>query len=390
MLPVGGNAREVSVPDDARTTTRPTWHPESLDVGHATSTGRVRPTNEDSVLCEPADGPGVARRGLFCAVADGMGGHAAGDVASSISVRRARDAFYESAIDEIDRALRHAIADANASVYEAGAGTRGRNHMGSTLTAAVVFEEQMVVGHVGDSRCYLLKHGSIRQLTRDHSWVGEAVEAGTLSPDEARVHPRRNIITRALGLSPEIDVEVYVATLESGSVAVLCSDGLHGLVPDDEIERYARALPAQEAADELVALANERGGVDNISVVVLRAGAPRDAEGDTQTRLMQPLHAATGEREQAPAATRGDSAGSNPIARDPVPETPAAPAQPAPTASSDGSVQPARPRPSNRQAIEQAKPARRGIDVVMVLVMLLALALLGAAVGLSLVRSLGI
>ena len=123
-----------------------------MTVGQATSVGQVRPSNEDAVLCERADAPVVARRGLFCAVADGMGGHAAGDVASSIAVQSARDAYYASPADAVDRALRDAVAAANTAVYAAGAGARGRDHMGSTLTAAVVLGDQMVVGHVGDSR----------------------------------------------------------------------------------------------------------------------------------------------------------------------------------------------------------------------------------------------
>src|ERR687894_834072 len=224
-----------------------TGRPVALTVGHATSVGQVRLTNEDAVLCEPAEGPEVARRGLFCAVADGMGGHAAGDVASSIAVKSARDAFYGAHTDAVDRALRDAILAANRAVHTAGAGARGRDHMGSTLTAAVVLGDQMVVGHVGDSRCYVVRDGSIRQLTRDHSWVAEAVEAGDLTAAEARVHPRRHIITRALGLGPEVEVDLYVAPLTVGSIVVLTSDGLHGLVPDDEIARYESSYPPQQA-----------------------------------------------------------------------------------------------------------------------------------------------
>ena len=375
---------------DAAMTSESTGRPLTLTVGQATSVGQVRPTNEDAVLCEPIDAPEVARRGLFCAVADGMGGHAAGDVASSIAVRSARDAYYASPTEAVDRALREAVVVANAAVHKAGAGARGRDHMGSTLTAAVVLGDQMVVGHVGDSRCYIVRDGAIRQLTRDHSWVAEAVEAGDLTAAEARVHPRRNIITRALGLGPNVDVDLYVAPLAAGTVVVLSSDGLHGLVPDDDIARYASGNPPQQAADQLVALANERGGVDNITAVLIRVDASDDA--DTLRQLPR-----LDEQTLAGSVGRGD--GSTDELRLPN----------GATAQADGSLpdsgvraggtlpQAIRPAPPPHYAEdvvpavpELGAPPRRGIDLVVLLVVLVALALLGAAVGLSLVRTLGI
>ena len=266
-------------------------------VGHATSAGQVRSHNEDSVLCEPVDASSVARHGLFCAVADGMGGHAAGDVASRLAVETARDAYYASDAPTLDQALREAVAQANRAVLEAGSRSHDRAQMGSTLTAVVLVGQRALIGHVGDSRCYLVAAGQIRQLTRDHSWVAEEVEAGTMTPAEARAHPRRNVITRALGLDATVDVEVVAAEARPGSALVVCSDGLHGPVEDDEIRECVERLPPDQAADELVALANERGGPDNISVVVIRpaeppagaaAAAPRPAEAiaDDQTTLV--------------------------------------------------------------------------------------------------------
>jgi protein phosphatase len=386
-----GHAREQLVADAAMMS-QSTGRPLAVTVGQATSVGQVRPTNEDAVLCEPVESPVVARRGLFCAVADGMGGHAGGDVASSIAVRRARDAYYASPTDAVDRALRDAIVAANRAVHEAGAGARGRDHMGSTLTATVVLGDQMVVGHVGDSRCYIVRDGAIRQLTRDHSWVAEAVEAGELTADEARVHPRRNIITRALGLGPSVDVDLYVAPLAAGTIVVLSSDGLHGLVSDAEIARYASRLPPQQAADELVSLANERGGVDNITAVLIRVDVADDT--DTQTRLSRPDDATLLESPAPPDArvadvrsprrAAGRETGAPPEARVRGDGRPAVrdSAQPAPSAPYADDVVPNVP--------QLGPPPRRGIDLVVLLVVLLALALLGAAVGLSLVRTLGI
>ena len=376
-----------------------TGRPVALTVGQSTSAGQVRPTNEDAVLCERADAPEVARRGLFCAVADGMGGHAAGDVASAMAVQSARDAFYASPTDAVDRALRQAIAAANAAVHQAGAGARGRDHMGSTLTAAVILGDQMVVGHVGDSRCYVVRDGAIRQLTRDHSWVAEAVEAGDLTAAEARVHPRRNIITRALGLGPDVDADLYVAPLAVGTIVVLTSDGLHGLVSDEEIGRYASRYSPQQASDELVALANARGGLDNITAVVIRVDGADETETQTGLTLADDadttapipnvditapaldLGAPTAGAGTTRIFTPGDGV-SDVADREGNRRTGPVviPSSPEPGLAAD--VVPDVP------AFEQ--PRRRGIDLVVLLVVLLALALLGAAVGLSLVRTLGI
>ena len=254
-----------------------------IEVGLATHVGQVRTGNEDSILCEPLESLLVSERGLFCAVADGMGGHAAGEDASSMAVKVARDAFYGSTSASDPReTLRLAVAEANAAVYDAGAGKTGRDHMGTTLTAAVVFNHRVVVGHVGDSRCYLVLDDTITQLSKDHSWVAEEVEAGRMTPEQARVNPRRNIITRALGLRPDVDVDAYEARLEPGNVVVICSDGLHGLVTEEEIYSYVKRLRPNDAVDALIQLANDRGGPDNISVVIARVLGSDADEADTE------------------------------------------------------------------------------------------------------------
>src|SRR4051794_37439457 len=240
-----------------------------IELGQATDVGQVRSINEDSILCEPLESRRIAERGLFCAVADGMGGHAAGEEASSMAVKVAHAEYYGSnSVGDPMETLRLAVAEANAAVYDAGAGKTGRDHMGTTLTVAVLFNRRVVVGHVGDSRCYLVRDNLISQISRDHSWVAEEVEAGRMTPEQGRVNPRRNIITRALGLRPDVDVDVYESPIEPGDTVVICSDGLHGLVGEDDIVSYVRRLPPTDSVDALVRLANERGGQDNISVAV--------------------------------------------------------------------------------------------------------------------------
>jgi protein phosphatase len=254
-----------------------------IELGQATDVGRVRSVNEDSILCEPLESRRAAEQGLFCAVADGMGGHAAGEEASSLAVKVAHAAFYEGpSMGSPLETLRQAVAEANAAVYDAGAGKTGRDHMGTTLTAAVLLNRRVLVGHVGDSRCYLVRDNLISQISRDHSWVAEEVAAGRMTPAQARVNPRRNIITRALGLRPDVDVDVYEAPIEPGDAVVICSDGLHGLVGEDDIVAYVQRLPAANAVDGLVRLANERGGPDNISVVIARVIGMGEDEADTQ------------------------------------------------------------------------------------------------------------
>jgi len=254
-----------------------------IELGQATDVGQVRSINEDSILCEPLESMRIAERGLFCAVADGMGGHAAGEEASSMAVKVAHAEYYGStSVGNPMETLRLAVAEANAAVYDAGAGKTGRDHMGTTLTVAVLFNRRVVVGHVGDSRCYLVRDNLISQISRDHSWVAEEVEAGRMTPEQARVNPRRNIITRALGLRPDVDVDVYESSIEPGDAVVICSDGLHGLVGEDDIVAYVRRLPPADAVDALVRLANERGGPDNISVVVARVIGYGEDEADTQ------------------------------------------------------------------------------------------------------------
>ena len=232
--------------------------------------GQVRPNNEDAVLAERADSPVAERRGVLCVVADGMGGHAAGEVASSLAVQTTRQHFYASDDPENGAALREAISAANEAVWREAQRSPDKAGMGCTLSAAVVRGDEVVVGHVGDSRAYLVRRADITQITTDHSWVAEQVRAGALTPEQARQHPRRNVITRAIGQRASVEVEIYRFCAASGDAIVLCSDGLTSVVEDDEIGRYARELPPQEAVQRLIDAANSRGAPDNVTVAVMR------------------------------------------------------------------------------------------------------------------------
>lgn len=376
-----------------------------IEVGLATDVGRVRSGNEDSILCEPLESVLVTERGLFCAVADGMGGHAAGEEASSLAVKVARDTFYDGQLSNTDPldALRLAVSKANLAVYEAGAGKTGRDHMGTTLTAAVLFNHRVVVGHVGDSRCYLVAGNGIRQISRDHSWVAEEVEAGRMTPEQARVNPRRNIITRALGLRPDVDVDAYEAILEPGNILVICSDGLHGLVGEDEIVSYVRRLRPADAVDSLVQLANERGGPDNISVVVARVVGDGADEADTQRGFpilseMTPTARADFSDLQAPSVFASPADEPVEPAPEPAPTAPAAPVASAdPVApAADDDLDPPTPRtPIATPALarvpepEPQSQGSRGGGMALLAVLVLLL-ILGAAIGYLLFRWAGI
>jgi serine/threonine protein phosphatase PrpC len=374
----------------------PTEDEPRIEVGLATDVGQVRTGNEDSIICEPLESALVAERGLFCAVADGMGGHAAGEDASSMAVQIARDVFYATNDLDSKEALRLAIAQANSAVYEAGAGTSGRDHMGTTLTAAVLSNRRAVIGHVGDSRCYLVDDLGIRQLTNDHSWVAEEVAAGRMTQEQARLNPRRNIITRALGLRADVEVEAYETPMGPGSTLVICSDGLHGLVSDDEIVSHIRRYRPADAVDALVQLANSRGGPDNISVVVARVlGADQDeAETDRGFPVLTEEMIATARADlselQADVSTQPET----PVDRSTagLPDRPVG-AIAEPSAAEDAPTpRPAPPEQMLAPAPRAQPPARRGgrsggVALLVILVLLLAL---GGAIGFLMFRLAGL
>lgn len=225
-------------------------------VGATTDVGVVREQNEDSYL---------VRAPIF-AVADGMGGHRGGEVASRLALETVDRMSRED--HEID--LRSAVRDANRVVLERASGDTALSGMGTTLTLLRVEGPRVRLAHVGDSRAYLLRDGELRQLTDDHTLVNRMVREGKLTEEEARIHPHRSILTRALGVDGDIEIDVFTVELDPGDRILLCSDGLTTIVGDEEIRAVltSRADP-QEACDELVTAANRGGGPDNITVVVL-------------------------------------------------------------------------------------------------------------------------
>ena len=243
-----------------------------------TDTGRKRRHNEDSYVCEPP---------LF-AVADGMGGAQAGEVASGLAAAALREDRPADATGE-DR-VTALIQEANRRVYQRSSEDAAASGMGTTMTVALVEDGRVAFGHVGDSRAYLLRDGSLEQLTDDHSLVAELVRSGKLSPEEAEVHPQRSVITRALGTDPDVDVDTFSFQTQPGDVFLICSDGLTSMIDEglilEEVDRHRADLKA--AASSLIAAANRGGGEDNITVVafeIVEEGA-EDAPAEDETRRM--------------------------------------------------------------------------------------------------------
>ena len=224
--------------------------------GSRTDIGCLRDHNEDSLVVTPP---------LF-AVADGMGGHAAGEVASEIAVRVLSELAPEHPDGE---ALGRAIEEANRAVIQAAREGRGRQGMGTTMTAAMLEGERLVIAQVGDSRAYLLHQGKLQQLTRDHSLMADMIEAGQLTPEEARTHPQRSVITLALGSDAHLHPDIYEINVETGDRLLICSDGLSGMIFDDQIENTLRRVQdPQRCASQLVNEAIAAGGHDNVTVIV--------------------------------------------------------------------------------------------------------------------------
>jgi serine/threonine protein phosphatase PrpC len=258
--------------------------PRRLAVAARTDRGVTRPVNEDTIYAGEFTA-GASRIGTLLVVADGMGGHQAGDVASSLAVATLKQALTDAlnaSLPQDDQAwhalLRAAVQEANRQVYAQARADAARRGMGTTLTVAVVTETRAHLAHVGDSRAYLLNpagvigEGSIwTQLTVDHTLVARLVDIGQLTPEQARVHPQRHMLYRSLGSDPLTEVDALSQALAAGDVLVLCSDGLVNYVEDGELARIVLETPGEDrACERLIALANERGGQDNISVAIAR------------------------------------------------------------------------------------------------------------------------
>jgi len=241
-----------------------------MHMGAITDLGLIRENNEDKFeFFEPEEPELLAVKGCFYAVADGMGGHSSGQIASELALKTILRTYYADPSDDVVESLKAAMGAANSYIYDTAQAVPERAGMGTTCTAVVLRNDDMYVGHVGDSRLYLIRDGALRRVSEDHSWIAEQVKRGALTEEEARMSPFRNVITRSLGATADVEVDIYQEKVEKGDVLVLCSDGLSGCVSDEEILELAGAWSPSVAAMKLVDRANELGGGDNITVVVV-------------------------------------------------------------------------------------------------------------------------
>jgi serine/threonine protein phosphatase PrpC len=255
-----------------------------LDIAAQTDTGRRKRNNEDACGVFREDTPGLQLfdEGALLVVADGLGGHANGEIASKLAVSMVRDVLKDPApaVDDADEVeagdagplpnLRSVMLKANDSIYQTNRDAGNvKRPMGTTLLAAVVQPKFAYIANIGDSRAYHIREGEIVNVTEDHSWVDEQVKAGLMSKAEAETDQRKNIVTRCIGTHAEITVDTYRWFVVPGDMVMLCTDGLVNMVPDKDIKKEFRiGGTAAEIAQRLVALANENGGKDNITVII--------------------------------------------------------------------------------------------------------------------------
>jgi serine/threonine protein phosphatase PrpC len=253
-------------------------------TGHATDTGKKRRRNEDDYVVAPP---------LF-AVADGMGGAQAGELASSLAAGAVRDD--EGDVGSGERHVAALVQEANRRVYKRSSEDAAASGMGTTMTVALVEDSLVTFGHVGDSRGYLIRDGRLEQLTEDHSLVAELVRTGKLSPEEADTHPQRSVITRALGTDPDVDVDTFSVEARPQDLFMICSDGLTSMVDDEVILRTVEKNRGNlyGAAKALIRAANKGGGEDNITVIFFEIG---DSSVDRMEETAQYPVAGNGEPE---------------------------------------------------------------------------------------------
>jgi protein phosphatase len=279
-----------------------------------TNVGLQRQVNQDAFAAsDPAHSDQIGQLLVLC---DGMGGHASGEIASRIGVETIVEQYTSTAAGDALGALQAAFKEANLRIHQQGHGS-----MGTTGVAALFRHNRLAVANVGDSRAYLVREKQIAQISQDHSFVQEQVSAGVLTPEQARHSHYRNMITRALGHQADVEVDLFSQQVQEGDIIVLSSDGLHGLVEDSELAQAVTMMPPDEVVPYLINEANQRGGTDNITVMVARVDALDDAA--TLPADVEQQHAAHNAITQ-PAGTT-------------IPPTQAAPAAPAASGTSGGS-----------------------------------------------------
>ena len=250
---------------------------DALEIFSQTHPGMVRSHNEDSIACEPACG--------LVVLADGMGGYNAGEVASGIAVsvvmsEVSHQLLNASPVDKGERdgeelgvsLLRNNIQKANASIFHAAQSQPQYAGMGTTIVSGLFYDNRVAVGHVGDSRMYRLRGETLETITRDHSLLQEQIDSGMISIADARLSKNKNLVTRAVGIDADVDPEIHVHDVMIGDVYLLCSDGLNDMVGDDDIQSTLYALQSNLplAANQLIQMANDNGGRDNVSVILVK------------------------------------------------------------------------------------------------------------------------
>lgn len=237
-----------------------------MKISSATSVGKVRPVNEDAFFVSPPDDSGS----LLAIVADGMGGHNAGEVASSEAINVIKDVVLDNEHNAKEM-LTQAINSANSTIYNMSLDKQALFGMGTTITACLIEKDKVTAAQVGDSRLYLIRDGMIIQITKDHSLVEMLIENGSITKEDAKHHPQKNVITRAIGTDKEVSADIYEFSICEGDIILLCSDGLVNMVEDEKIlSVITRTKSFEETADKLVAEAENAGGSDNITVILIK------------------------------------------------------------------------------------------------------------------------
>jgi len=244
----------------------PEWMVESSQLSDV---GQKRLHNEDYVgFYEPGRPADLEAYGRLYVLADGVGGAAAGELASQYTVKKIMHGYYQNIQDDLGTRLRRAIEEANADVFARNLSQSGQGEMATTVVAAIVHGDQLIVANVGDSRAYVVRGEAIEQITEDHSLIAEMLSDGSITAEQAETHPYRNVILRSVGGHDTVQVDLFSRQIAPNDLLILCSDGLTRYVENQELADIVRAGPPAEATRRLVALANERGGNDNITVSV--------------------------------------------------------------------------------------------------------------------------
>lgn len=323
-----------------------------LRIGSRLDLGQVRDNQEDSLrIYLPEQQVVQEEKGALFIVADGVGGHQAGDVASAFATEVLTNAYYASASHNVEDALREAVAAANTHIYQEAQARASQAGMGSTCVVVALRGNHIGVANVGDSRAYILRGGKLTQISQDHSWVADQVRSGQLSQEEAHASQFRNVLTQALGSGEQVEPSVRGQNLRASDVILLCSDGLTTMLDDDEIAAFiAQYDDPQEACNMLVEAANHRGGKDNISIIIVRIDAlqgsnAEDAHAASESAAATAIHPVKAEAMPAAAAPTLTTAPLSPAARN-APARRASSARPpsfaAPTAVEQPAVRPSR------------------------------------------------